>query len=89
MEIDFDSLHTIEFVKLIKTNNYRALTQAELEDSLPERPYWAQSFYYMKDRLISQVSLNITLQEQIELVKKQNKTIEAYIMCVPEPLDPL
>ena len=52
-EMDFDSLHTIEFVKLLRRTGYRPLTLKELDENLPERPYWAQSFYYMKDRLIS------------------------------------
>lgn len=67
----FDSLHTIEFTKLLRRFDNKAITVDKLDSNLPSRPEWAFSTVQLQDRITNQASLNLVLQGLIEKTQKE------------------
>lgn len=51
LEVQFDSLHTIEFAKLLSKFDNWAIAPEMLERNLPRRPEWAHSTVQLQDRI--------------------------------------
>lgn len=66
LDIEFDSIHTIDFFRLMQKMPGKIMPLEFLDSNLPPRPEWANYETELKERLMNQSALNIALQEMLE-----------------------
>lgn len=66
LDIEFDSIHTIDFFRLMQKMPNKILPLEFLDSNLPSKPEWATYETELKERLMNQAALNIALQEMLD-----------------------
>ena len=85
LEVPFDSELNEEFTNLLSEFDNK-LTDEQIEQNLEK---FQKSSSLSNERLLDQATINLVLQDLIRKIEDENKTIEYYIKCIPEPLEPL
>ena len=81
LDIEFDSIHTIDFFRLMQKMPGKIIPLDFFDSNLPPKPDWANYDAELKERLMNQSALNIALQEMLDNERRQIKFLQAALRC--------